>query len=473
MRQYFQYGDVQAARRAADGVESSRILERGPSIYSGAEDVVIEKTSKEIVEKAQFLLGLDAPCAARTSARKRWTALQQSGKAKVEGPPNAKETFAALAHELHAAHKIQTIFEYRRKAADKKKKGSLTVSERLLRFLQTSHFKIEEIEAVKQRRNERANFRADGIHLTTQLLEQNCQPNSQIFILMSFMKALRESKHGKELSLSHVHYLNGVEGASIECIAKLSEAFTGFLKFAVEILRSNSNLLNSPPPKGTSKLDEERRTKEQLVIMTLQACGLDYDLKDHYLIEEAGLISAIESYLSCPLAVVRKTAWKLFETLLPRAGLVDETESETFLEEPSGVSKQIMAMIARQIENVASKTKCSTVSVDSKGMEEAKRVVLLHGVTQIGRANAGKVAPYVPMGLNSTTCFWLFRPRSALEEALAEKRITQNSRVRRGPSWEKDDQDVFEGNLGTVVKVNSPTEVTVKWDGSEDSFTYR
>ena len=43
-----------------------------------------------------------------------------------------------MVKELHANHKIKSIFEYRRRAAEKKN-SQLTITEQLLRFLQVSH----------------------------------------------------------------------------------------------------------------------------------------------------------------------------------------------------------------------------------------------------------------------------------------------------------------------------------------------
>lgn len=112
-------------------------------MYSGAEDAVIENASREIVERAQFLLRLEAPRAAKNFARQRWALLSQS---KSPDSPTAstaeqqKERWAAVVQELHANHKINSIFEYRRRAAEKKS-SQLTVTEQLLRFLQVRYNK--------------------------------------------------------------------------------------------------------------------------------------------------------------------------------------------------------------------------------------------------------------------------------------------------------------------------------------------
>ena len=52
--------------------------------------------------------------------------------------------------------------------------------------------KVEEVEAIKELRGRRANYRADGIQLLTTLLTQSTSLPAQIYLLNSFMKALRE-----------------------------------------------------------------------------------------------------------------------------------------------------------------------------------------------------------------------------------------------------------------------------------------
>jgi hypothetical protein len=71
-----------------------------------------------------------------------------------------------------------------------------------------------------------------------------------------------------------VHYLAGVEGCSLECAARLSEAFAHFLRACVEMLRAHAPLLA-----GGARPEQERQEREQLVIKALQACSLDYDVK--------------------------------------------------------------------------------------------------------------------------------------------------------------------------------------------------
>jgi uncharacterized protein (DUF1697 family) len=61
------------------------------------------------------------------------------------------------------------------------------VTERLLRFLQNPA-RIDEIEAIKEKRNKRAEFRAEGISLLTTLLQQATTPAAQAYLLSSFMK---------------------------------------------------------------------------------------------------------------------------------------------------------------------------------------------------------------------------------------------------------------------------------------------
>jgi len=472
MRQFFLYGDVQQAHLATDGSMNDQlpsILERGPSIYSGAEDAVIARTSKEIVEKAQFLLSLDTPLRAINAAHQRWALMAKYGKAHAAGD-NHEEKWAAVVNELHAAYKIKSMFDYRRKAAEKKRTTHRTITERLLRFLQAPA-KIEEIATIKERRNRRAEYRADGINLLTILLGQSGSPASQCFLLYSFIKALREARHGKDASVSHVHYLNGVEGCSIECAARLRESFLGLLKRIVDILRTNIQLLLHNVKAG-SKTNAEQQAKEHLVMTALKACALDFDVKDHETIEESDLINVLDIYLSCGNAGIRSTAWSLFEALLPRSSTVDEA---SVFDEPTVMSNHMLSLVVRHLESIAesSRTPRPPLNITPTVLPAGpKHVMVLEGATQLDRSTVGKVVPHLPLGLNNSMCMWLYRSKALVDE-WADDSIVEGSRVIRGPDWNEGNQDVFDGNMGTVVKIISPTSVCVQWDGTDARYTYR
>lgn len=485
MRQFFQIGDVQAAhRRELEGSNHMpSVLERGPSIYSGAEDAVIDKTSKEIVEKAQFLLRIDVPRMAKSSARKRWALMSQFQRAKDGAdaasslaPGGSKDRWAAVVSELHASYKIKSIFEYRRRASEKKKNAKLTVTERLLRFLQWPA-KIDEIEAIKDMRSRRAAHRADGIALATTLLTQSASAQDQTYLLSSFMRALRESRHSKDGAVLHVHYLNGVEGCSIESVARLTEAFSLFLRAVVDILRTHAAYASS----GTGP-PGERRVLDGLLAMALQACSLDYDVKDHELIEDSDLVNVLPHYLSSPVPSLRAAAWKLFEALLPRALSGDDKRCEE--EEPTNVSRQLLSLATRQLEAVAQASKAMTNNAggsislpdSSAASEEGETppsppVVLLQGAMQLSRDMVGPVAAHMPLTLSTTYSMWLFRPKTALDVDGVQPR--EGSRVQRGPDWMYDNQDGPDGyGLGTVTGVGSQS-LTVQWDHNTDRFLYR
>lgn len=178
---------------------------------------------------------------------------------------------------------------------------------------------MEEVEAIKGLRSRRASYRADGIQLLTTLLTQSSSLPAQIYLLNSFMRALREvsqshhghghfephldlttrasipwlyqfqARHSKDTTFPHVHYQNGVEGCSLECAAHLAEAFLQFLKVSVEILRSiwpflegsnqgptSQNLDLGTGSAGAASIDRanerqaERQLRQQLALTVLQ-----------------------------------------------------------------------------------------------------------------------------------------------------------------------------------------------------------
>jgi hypothetical protein len=190
-------------------------------------------------------------------------------------------------------------------------------------------------------------------------------------------------------------------------------------------------------------------------------------------LEGTELVGVLEGFLSHPSGKIRNTAWKLFETLLPRAS-ADESTASGGAEEPTHVSRQLLGMVTAQLEGAAGAYEgFSTPSMALAPPPGApSHVVVLDETLHLGRDMVGKVAPHVALGLASSFSFWMWRVNGAMDMGNGEWKMGEGARVRRGPDWDHESQDGGEGNLGTVVKVNGPGAVTVQWDGQDGKFTY-
>ncbi|CAM9143892.1 unnamed protein product [Scytosiphon promiscuus] len=328
MRQFFDYGDVRDAvnsqmelqRKQAVALESSwrssnslslddsspttrPILTRGPSVYQGAEEKVIAEVSERIVSRAHFLLSLPSQ-ATRVSiqeqSKRRWSILARLGGVGATSKTLSQGNYLAdgadvlekwneVVDEATAMRKLKSILVYRRKAAEMRERAKEnSVSERIMKFAQCPA-DVGELEKVRQRRDQRAKLRAEGLRLTRDLVAAAASPPAKAWLLSSHSQSIRLTKR-EDRPGAHIHYLSSVEGCEPSAYLALAGQFALLTKSSLEVLKACSRPSNDESPAEAA----ERRL---LAISSLQALALDYDLGDHEILKESILLEVLEPLL--------------------------------------------------------------------------------------------------------------------------------------------------------------------------------
>lgn len=469
MHTFFAFGDVRDASKAEaheldlDELPPAPTMERGPSIYSGADVDVVRKTAEEVVRRAKFLLRVNssAKVAAVTkeNAKRKWGLLSQSvlNRTKSHGDSDLGGKWHALVGEAQAASKLKDMFSHRRKETLRKQgTPTLTTTEKVLRFVQ-GRVHVEDLEMIRKIRNNRAKIRSQGFDLMSQLINVIETPFAAKWVLSSFSSALRATVR-PESARSRVHYLNAIEGCSNEERDLVMKSFCNILDKTVQMMsRTYSKCLSD------TLSHSDRKDWKDVTVSCIRAFAFDYDLIDHSLLDSSNILSMLQVFLKSNEFDIQRTAWSLFEVLLPRCVALEGQRMPLLTEEPSEFSKHLVALLISELDRSASIV-TQLASHDYSPPTLMNGIALVSDKVTLTSDSLGLTAPHQSVGLCHTFSFWIKRPRSIIEDSLNLGVAKEGCRVFRGPDWKKNAvEDGGPGSYGTIEKVEGD-KVSVKWD---------
>ena len=468
MRKFFEYGDVKFATEAeaADvdlDMPPPPTLERGPSIYSGADVEVVRRTSEAVITRALFLLRVNssskAAAVTREIAKKKWALLSKTvvnrSKSADQGAASG-EKWHALVGEVQAAYQLKGMLSHRRREAALRKE--LTTSEKILRFVQ-GNVKVEDLESIRSLRNERAKVRAAGLSMMANLVGCAVSPFTLQWLMCCFARAIGSTKRPESVN-SHVHYLNCIEGCSSTERELVIKSFCSMVEKCVSLMAKAY---------GNSLIDNikvaEKKDWEGVTISCIRALAIDYDAHDHGILDSSNILTELQFFLRSESSDVQRTGWALFELLLPRCIGQDQQRSGPIASEPSEFSKKIVALLVSQLDRAASKVTDQDVQDPNALDTLLNGTNIIPGTVALRRDSLGYTMPHIPMGLYHTFSFWVRRKKCPSDDAMTAHDISEGHRVMRGPNWLKANvEDGGKGGFGTVTKVEND-RVSVKWDG--------
>ena len=479
MRTFFDFGDLKNASPDAGGDDFDDLppppaMERGPSIYSGAETLVIKAAADRVITRALFLLRVNS--AAKTaelvqeSANRTWTSAFEHQESKE------KAGWDSLVGQLQSAYKLKGMLDYRRSALKRVKNSHLTTTEKVLRFVQ-GFAVVEELEFVRSIRNNRARVRAQGFDMITSLLESASTPFSVKWLMLSFSRAMRATCHANRPH-QHVHYLNAIEGCSQKERSTVIQAFCGFVEKCVYMMNKSFEKSHD------GQLPGHLRIKwREVTVSCLRALAIDYDMLDHTLLDKSNVLSSIQFFLqNRDDTDVYRTALSLFELLLPRCvGLEGQMSSINSMHEPSELNKKLVALLVNELDRTSQMvTMRSQPILENDVAISLGSVNLISKTMQLRKDCMGYTAPHVDMGLQHSIAFWFKRQRRPVDtlftatEPLTATQMVGNF-VIQGPDWNVLQLDNgHEDNIGTVMSYDEETQmVKVKWSGNKNTGTYK
>lgn len=462
MRQFFDYGDARGAAESSvndDLPPTAPSLMRGPSIFSGADASVVDDTAAGIIARAKFLLQLPPPATKDTAAKKRWNLIAKLTKSKSQ--ETSSKSFAALVTEVAAASKLKDMLSYRRKAAEKSKSNqAATVTERILRFVQSST-DVVELQSLRQLRDARAEKRTAGIRLATELLQAIQSPASIMWVFACVADALNSTRIPGRTS-APAHFMNAVEGCTPTVRDKLIAEFTRWLGLCVKTVTSSADKVHNVHGKDAQA---ERAAWKAAVLVGLQAVALDYNVTDYGVLSESRLVATLGALLHDEDADVRRMTWTIFEVLLPRCIGMEGQKLTLDPEEHSELMRELVAFLVHEFDRASDDVaRLADLMSTRVPMDESlpTSVALVPSIAQLRRDQLGPVARNIPVGLSNSIAMWVKRPVWPSDIKPLEMEV--GARVRRGPHWQPyADEDGGDGKLGTVSAVKGTT-VSVRWD---------
>jgi len=469
MHSFFAFGDVRDATKSEtqehdlDELPPPPTMERGPSIYSGADVDVVRKTAEEVIHRAKFLLRVNSTvrtaAVAKEVAKKRWGLVAQSAliRSKSHEETDLGGKWHALVGEAQAASKLKDMLSHRRKEASIRKQGTsaLTTSEKVLRFVQ-GHVNVEDLETIRKLRNSRAKIRSRGFEMMSHLISVAQTPFAAKWLMSSLSRAIRSTMRPEGVR-SHVHYLNSIEGCSAEERGLVMKSFCSILEKCVQMMTRTYAQSN------TDITENEKVEWKSVTISCIRAISIDYDLIDHTILEDSNILSELQYFLRAKDFEVQRTAWSFFEVLLPRCVGLEGQRLTQNTDEPSEFSKKLVALLINELDRAA-KQVTQVSKFDSKSTLNGNGFLIVPETVALRPDSLGFSATHQPIGLYHTFSFWLKRPKSSIEDSLHLGTPKEGYRVFRGPDWKKGSvEDGGPGRYGTIDKVDGE-RVSVKWD---------
>lgn len=371
------------------------------TIYSGADLMVLEAASRSVVERVKFLLrstlstsnsGFDqvmetdaeqTPEKDNVSPLKeldvlvgtgnKWklsTKLIQMQRQVSDETQNAAEVWQALVTEAMVADKLRNMLEHRRRFAEKsQKKGVLSLTEKVLKFIQ-SDIEIHKLEELNSLRNKRAIYRAKGMDVFASIFKTISVPFETVIATNSYISVIQRISSRENTDSSHIanrnyHYMTGVDGCSLAQASLLSQKYSVVLTALVKLMvmsndkfqESSKQCLQLVGQNGHDLVTTDVVTKkkemesyERDTIAVIRACSMDYDTVDHAIIAESGLFEAISTLLSSDSKRISTVVESLLEILVARCLIVDGGKNDTLVEN-TDLSSKIIALLSERVQS--------------------------------------------------------------------------------------------------------------------------
>ncbi|RHY69097.1 hypothetical protein DYB30_006464, partial [Aphanomyces astaci] len=441
MRQWFDIGDAADAtvhRVSAAGRPTG--LKRQPSAYKGQSEEAMVQLCQVVVERALFLLEFTpASFSFVRAAKLRWNLL-----AKYSTAIHRKNSWMHLVTELNAATELKSMLDYRRTSMERLHMPK-TVTELVLEFVQ-SDVDVGEMQAMLETRNDRAGSRVVGMATIARALGASSSGRLQ-HVLLEGLACTMRAIGLEDCCATSLHFFNSLNGCAEAKRKALSEAVAHCLKASADILatRSSSKCLAAEGDSGA------------LVSSALKAMAMDYDVRDSYLLYDSKVLPHILRLLPSDNVRVRRVAQAIIRVLMSHfVAIPDQSFYSTDMGLPtlSAFQKQLLAAVRLQLEGIVGTVQHQ---VDSP-----------YTALCLTRNHAGYCAPFVAVLPNHSISFWLF-----VEEQACQYALKVGDEVRRGPQWiSSQDEDGGDAGVGTIVSIQTPTTVQVKWQTTSTTSVY-
>lgn len=480
--EYNSGGSVKKANEASvllndDELPSSAAVYRTHSAYKGASPEAVREISNEIVHKMLLLLrtGSKADLISRypESSKKSWRVLKSLTRQQSYREQGAR--WKALVGEVKESFKFKEQLEFRRKRAQRGLNGGITMSERVLKFAQNK-VDIKKLEILMKKRNVRATYRAEGLGLLDNLLENASSPLSILLLLDEFCKSLRSIRKSEQMHY-RIHIRNGLEGCSTSESNMLTSRFANLLTVIVTLMASSFS------KSRISSIDTEiRKQWKEVTLACLRACCIHYDIADHDTLEASSLLTVLERLLCAEDADIKLAAWSFLKFILPRCVVLFSSSN---VDDLTDFGKKLVALLVNFLQsscsaivrNDSNRKLLRTKSANYLNNISVKGHVLCGGVTAFSRESYGLSHPHIPLMLNHSISVWLNpnSPHGLVKASDSDVVIAvSGSRVIRGPDWKNVcTDDGGDNQMGTVSSLSDKgLRVKVTWDSTKASNTY-
>lgn len=506
LRSFFGHGkeNTDAELYDDDALLPPPLMLRGSSVFSEDKDTArVREMTDHVSNRARFLLCL------RAGGRKSFyvETMANTWHDKCATPPISPQRHQPATCQWQAI-KTEILSD------NNDKRGELSgvdcpnnvttsskISSDVLDFLQ-DRTDLESLRNVWGIRDARAKLRSQGFEMMTQLLKSAKGSSAVNTVLrMCFRGMRKESKsQGVDAVLAprdkhRVHYLKSVDGCNLTETLSLHNSFRCFLKQVIFVMMNASSEIGSYTSHAIASV--------VTVCNCLSVLNIDYDVNDHAMLREIGLIDALHGLLSSSSndeTTVHLKVWSLVEHLSTRFLNFDSQAVDLIHRgaETSVLTREIMALLIYELQAVTSTPICAVNTSDcgrcdtvktQDGDEDRKcsilppeggTIVLSRPVT-LHRDEFGHSVPDMGLGHEYSMSFWIQRKRSPIdlvhERVLGPiamplssesmkffKHFLEGLRVRPGPDMDKG-AGLSDNTVGVITEYLPDSHIaTVKFE---------
>jgi hypothetical protein len=228
--------------------------------------------------------------------------------------------WAAVTAKAQAAQQLQEALVFTRTTSSSANGSSgvgssgsgsgSNVGARITHLLQSPNFNVPNMTSAVKNRNNRCVQRVQGLSVLRKLLQLCSGSKSKVMLLQAFNSSVRYNAKTQTQMNSHVHILSNLAGCSAHSRQTVLEAYWALV---VDIMAHMENL-------------HTELQNDELMLVTLQAVALDFDVCDHESLLRVGLPSQLDRLLQIDAApqgeqqgcYKNAAAWALLRLLVLR-----------------------------------------------------------------------------------------------------------------------------------------------------------
>ena len=513
MRSYFSLSDLKASLSN----DTRRGRNKKPSLYAGADEEVIDMASKAIVSRAKFLLRVPIMESAASgfsdtnerevseegkipdqeilsqqtsSEDKRKTGLNSSNRWQLAARAvhlkrqvshetrNVSEIWQSLVSETVALDKLKNVFQHRRRFTERTRAGkNLTLTERVLQFVQ-SDVEVGKLHEMNALRNKRAISRAKGIDILYRLLSGPQSAFGLIVVSDAFSFSLRKLRNRGQ---GTIHYSNGLGGCSQQQLNMLYEKVSSYLKKCVDAIKLATDQLRTKAQ--IREYSQQEQSWESALICAVRSFALDYDISDHSIILESGILDWLQSIFKFEISSsLRDLASSIFHLLVAKFLSVDQiSNSPDYDSLPNDIIKRLLSLMSDLLNHsveslVTNGDEFLDLQVVRSQFDSLSSQIQSGKLWQMNSFTNGISCNHSELSLSHTVSFALKRRFSSSLDRLLEKSELVGKFVIRGPDWNDDDSKRSDGGLGTTGIITQISlddgKVKVRWNNSVKDAEY-